>query len=206
MRVDALFLKERLPEMYASYELAPITKSMSVHAFVRMSGDHRPNGSAIQQLVSGIDPTQPVYNVETLEEALSKSISPRRFNLFLLGTFAISALLMALIGIYGVIAYSVAQRTHEIGIRMALGADRRRIVCMVVFEGMRTAIIGISIGLLVSFGLTRLMTSLLYNVKSDDPTTFAFVALLLAASAFLACAWPATRAAFISPLIALRHE
>ncbi len=197
---------ETQPEIYASYELAPLTKSMSVHAFVKMSGDLRPNGSAIQQIVSGIDRTQPVYNVETLEEALSESISPRRFNLFLLGTFAISALLMALIGIYGVMAYSVTQRTHEIGVRMALGADRRRIVGMIVFEGIKTAIIGISVGLLASFGLTRLMTSLLYNVKSDDPTTFAFVALLLAASDFLASAWPATRAAFINPLIALRQE
>jgi putative ABC transport system permease protein len=197
---------ETQPEIYASYELAPLTKSMSVHAFIRMSGHLQPNGSEIQQIVSGIDPTQPVYNVETLEQALSESISPRRFNLFLLGTFATSALLMALIGIYGVIAYGVTQRTHEIGIRMALGADRSRIVGMVVFAAMRTAVIGICIGLLASFGLTRLMTSLLYNVRSDDPMTFAFVALMLAVSAFLASVWPATRAALINPLIALRHE
>lgn len=197
---------ETRPEIYASYELAPLTKSMSVEAFVKMSGDLRPNGTAIQQIVSNIDRTQPVYNVETLEEALSESISPRRFNLFLLGTFAISALLMALIGIYGVIAYSVTQRTHEIGVRMALGADRRLIVGMVVWEAMKTAIIGISVGLLASFGLTRLMTSLLYSVKADDPATFALVALLLVTSAFLASVWPATRAALINPLIALRHE
>jgi putative ABC transport system permease protein len=194
------------PEIYASYELAPLTKSMSVHVFVKMAGALASNGNAIQQIVSGIDRTQPVYNVETLEEALSQSISPRRFNLFLLGTFAISALLMAVIGIYGVIAYSVTQRTHEIGVRMALGANRKRIVLMVVSEGMKTAIVGISVGLLASFGLTSLMTSLLYNVRSDDPTIFALVALLLVASAFLASVWPAARAAFTDPLIALRHE
>jgi putative ABC transport system permease protein len=114
---------------------------------VRTAGDALAMAPAIRKLISGIDPTQPVYNVKTLEQALSDSIAPRRFNLFLLGTFAAAALLLALVGTYGVIAYSVAERTREIGVRMALGAQRHEVVRMVVREGMAMALAGMAAGL-----------------------------------------------------------
>jgi putative ABC transport system permease protein len=173
---------------------------------VRTAGDALPMAPAIRKLISGIDPTQPVYSVKTLEQALADSIAPRRFNLFLLGTFAAVALLLALVGIYGVIAYAVAERTREIGVRMALGAQRREVVRMVVVEGMAMALAGMAAGLAGAWGLTNLMASLLYDVKADDPATFAAVAAALAATAMLACWVPALKAARVDPMVALRYE
>lgn len=141
-----------------------------------------------------------------LEQALAESIAPRRFNMFLLGTFAAAALLMAVVGIYGVIAYSVTQRTREIGVRMALGAQRGEVVRMVIRQGMGIALSGIAVGLAAAGGLTRLMTSALYEVQPTDSPTFALVTATLGATALLACCGPARRAARMDPLIALRHE
>jgi putative ABC transport system permease protein len=144
--------------------------------------------------------------VTTLEQVLSDSIAPRRFNLFLLGTFAAAALLMALVGIYGVIAYSVTERTREIGIRMALGAQRSEVVRMVVGQGMKIAVAGIAVGLAAALAMTRLMSSLLYEVHPNDPFTFVVVAVTLAATALLASWGPALKAALVDPLTALRCE
>jgi putative ABC transport system permease protein len=160
----------------------------------------------MRKLISGIDSTQPAYDVKTLEQALSDSIAPRRFNLFLLGTFAAAALLLALVGIYGVIAYSVAERTREIGVRMALGAQRGEVVRMVVREGMAMAFAGMAAGLAGAWGLTRLIGSLLYDVKANDLATFAAVAGALAVTAMLACWVPALKAARVDPMVALRYE
>jgi putative ABC transport system permease protein len=179
---------------------------MSMDVFVRMSVSRKPDARAIEKLVATIDRTQPVYDVQTLEQALSGSVAPRRFNLFLLGTFAGTALLLALIGIYGVIAYSVALRAQEIGVRMALGASRADILGVVIVKGLGLAAVGILLGISAALGLTRLMVSLLYDVEASDPTTFVSVALLLVATALLACLGPAIRAALIDPMIALRHE
>ncbi len=142
---------EPRPEVYMAYEWSPVVRTVRV--VVRISGDARLAASSIRKLISDIDRAQPVYELQTLEQALSDSIAPRRFNMFLLGTFAATALLLALIGIYGVIAYSVAQRTNEIGIRRALGAQRGDIVGMVVWQGMRMALAGIGLGLAAAFGL-----------------------------------------------------
>jgi putative ABC transport system permease protein len=191
-------------EIYLAYEQGPFFSGSSVA--VRTAGDALPMAPAIRKLISGIDPTQPVYSVKTLEQALSDSIAPRRFNLFLLGTFAAVALLLALVGIYGVIAYAVAERTREIGVRMALGAQRREVVRMVVVEGMAMALAGMAAGLAGAWGLTNLMASLLYDVKADDPATFAAVAAALAATAMLACWVPALKAARVDPMVALRYE
>ena len=162
--------------------------------------------SRIEKIAANIDRTQPVYDVQTLEQALCGSVAPRRFNLFLLGTFAGTALLLAIVGIYGVVAYSVSLRTQEIGVRMALGASRGQVLGMVIVKGVGLTIAGIFLGISAALGLTRLMVSLLYDVKAADPTTFVSVAVLLAVTALLACLGPALRAALIDPMIALRRE
>jgi len=194
------------PEIYRAYpeNLGPGSPTITV--VVRMPGDPLGIAPATRKLISGIDPAQLVYNVESLQQALNDSIAPRRFNLFLLGAFAAAALLMAVAGVHGVIEYSVMQRTHEIGIRMALGAQRGEVVQMVIRQGMGIAVLGIVVGLGAALGLTRLMASLLYGVKPTDLPTFAGVAITLALSALLACWRPARKAAALDPLIALRCE
>jgi putative ABC transport system permease protein len=132
---------------------------------VRAVGDPLVLAPALRKLISEIDKSQPVYDVKTLDEALADSIAPRRFNLYLLGTLAVAALLLAMVGVYGVIAYSVAQRTHEIGVRMALGATRPEVIGMVVRQGLGVALAGIGIGVAGAFMLTRMMESLLYQVN-----------------------------------------
>jgi putative ABC transport system permease protein len=194
------------PEIYRAYPQNLGAGGGSMTVAVRVPGDPLGIAPATRKLISGIDPMQPIYNMESLQQALSDSIAPRRFNLFLLGTFAGAALLMAIVGIYGVIAYSVTQRTREIGIRMALGAQRGEVVQMVVRQGMGIALSGIVVGLVAALGLTRLMASLLYDVKPNDPSTFALVAITLAVTAGLASWGPALKAALVDPLIALRHE
>src|SRR5580658_1279396 len=191
-------------EIYLSYEQGPFFSGSSVA--VRTAGDASAIAPAMRKLISGIDPTQPVYNVKTLEQALSDSIAPRRFNLFLLGTFAAAALLLALVGIYGVIAYSVAERTREIGVRMALGAQRYEVVRMVVREGMAMALAGLAVGLVGAWSLTHLISTLLYDVKANDLATFAAVAAALAATALLACTVPAIKAGRVDAKAALRYE
>jgi len=191
-------------EIYIPYQQLPFLAGTSV--VLRTAGDASALAPAMRKLISGIDPTQPVYNVKTLEQALADSIAPRRFNLFLLGTFAAVALLLALVGIYGVIAYSVTERTREIGVRMALGAQRREVVRMVVREGMAMALAGMAAGLGGAWSLTHWMASLLYDVKATDPATFAAVSAALAVTAMLACWIPALKAARVDPVVALRYE
>jgi putative ABC transport system permease protein len=191
-------------EVYMPYQQLPFPGGASVA--VRTAGDASGMAPAIRKLISGIDPTQPVYNVKTLEQALSDGIAPRRFNLFLLETFAAVALLLAIVGIYGVIAYAVAERTREIGVRMALGAQRHEVVRMVVRDGMRMALAGVAAGLAGAWSLTHLMDSLLYGVKANNPATFATVAAALAATAVVACLIPALKAARVDPMVALRYE
>jgi putative ABC transport system permease protein len=160
----------------------------------------------VRKVVQWLDPTQPPCGTTTLEDVLDESIAPRRFNLLLLGTFAANAVLLALIGIYGMMSYAVTQRTHEIGVRMALGARSGEIVGMVVWEGMALALTGIAIGTVAALGLTRLMVTLLFNVKPNDPWIFATVALGLMATCLLASWVPALKAARVDPLHALRYE
>jgi ABC-type antimicrobial peptide transport system permease subunit len=137
---------------------------------------------------------------------VAESMASRRFAMILLSAFAALALVLASIGIYGVIAYVVAQRTQEIGIRMALGAKRRNVLGMVLWQGTRLALLGIAIGLVAAFALTRLMTDLLYGVDATDPVTFAALPLLLTLVAMAACYIPARRATRVNPIAALRYE
>jgi putative ABC transport system permease protein len=193
-----------LPEIYMPYERFPMIRSVRV--LVRTAGAVGSMTPAVRALLAEVDATQPAYEFETLELALAESVAPRRFQFLLLGLFATSALLLAIIGIHGVMAWSVTQRTHEIGVRMALGARRYEIVTLVVRQGMRLALAGIGAGLLAAAGLTRLMSSLLYDVKANDLTTFGAVAFGMAATALAACCSPALRAAHVDPAVALRSE
>ena len=194
------------PEAYLPIRKLPQLPGLPIDVAVRAVGDPLAVASSIRKMISDVDPSQPVYGVTTLDRALSDSIAPRRFNLFVLGTFAATALLLALVGIYGVLAYSIAQRTHEIGIRMALGAQRMEVVGMVAKDGMIIALTGMVIGFSAAAGFTRFMQSLLYDVKPADPATFAVVAAALAIAALAACWGTALKAALVDPLIALRTE
>ena len=162
--------------------------------------------AAARREVMAVDPEQPLYNVRTLAQLRSTSIAPATLNLTLLSVFAGLALLLAATGLYGVVAYTVAQRTREIGIRVALGAQGKDVLRMVVGRGMLLALAGVAAGLAGSFLLTRVMSGLLYGVTPTDPLTFAAVSLLLAAVALLACLVPAWRAAKVDPMVALRYE
>jgi putative ABC transport system permease protein len=191
------------PELFTDYRHA---RPFGLTVAMRMSGEPAQAAPAVRALLSGADRTQPIFDVKPLDVALADSIAPRRFNLLLLGTFAGSALLLALVGIYGVIVYSVAQRTHEIGVRMALGAERREVVRMIVQQGMTIAALGILAGIVAALAVTRVIASLLYEVTPTDPGTFAVVVGALAVTAFAACCGPALKAALVDPIVALRCE
>jgi predicted permease len=164
---------------------------------------------AIKAAVYGAGSDQPVYSVRTMQQIVSESMSEQRFPMIVLGTFAGLALLLASIGIYGVISYSVTQRVHEIGIRMALGADKRHVFRMVVGQGLALALVGLAIGVVAALILTRLLSSfslLLYGVGASDPLTFTIVSVMLILVAVLACYIPARRAMRVDPMVALRYE
>src|SRR4029077_12603991 len=163
----------------------------------------------IRKAVYGAGSDQPIYNVHTIKQIVSESMSSQRFPMIILGTFAGLALLLASIGIYGVISYSVSQRVHEIGIRMALGADKRDVFQMVVGQGLALALAGLAIGVVGALILTRLLTSfslLLYGVGASDPLTFTTVSVMLTMVATLACYIRARRATRVDPMVALRYE
>jgi putative ABC transport system permease protein len=161
---------------------------------------------AIREALHQVDPTEPLTQIETMDQVVSGSLKDWRFHAVLLGIFAALALVIAAIGVYGVISYSIAQRTHEIGIRLALGAQRRDVLRLVVSQGARLALAGIAVGVLAAIGLTRLMASLLYGVTPTDPVTFIAVAVLLLIVALVACYIPARRAMRVDPMVALRYE
>jgi predicted permease len=161
---------------------------------------------SIRHSVQQLNSEQVVYGAQTMPEVISDSTAAQRFSAILLGAFAIVALLLSGIGIYGVISYLIGQRTHEIGIRMALGAQQSKVLFQVLGEGLKLAIIGAAIGLVAAFALTGLMTNLLFGVSPTDPLTFAAVAALLVTVALAACYVPARRAAAVDPMVALRHE
>src|SRR5687767_14215779 len=173
---------------------------------LRMQGDPMSLVPAIRKEVQAIDPEQPIATLRTMEEWVSRATATPRYRTALLGLFAGLAMILAATGIYGVMSYSVAQRTHEIGVRMALGARHRDVLRLVVSQGMLLVVVGLGIGLVAAFGLTRLMASLLFGVTAKDPLTFAAVAGLLAVVAFIACYIPARRATKVDPLTALRYE
>ena len=159
-------------------------------------------GNAVRE----VDKDQPLYKVKTMEQHLTDSVAERRFPMFILTAFAATALLLAALGLYGVMSYTVAGRTHEIGIRMALGAQNVDVLRLVIGQGMKLTAFGLALGLAAAFALTRLMQTLLFGVSATDPLTYAVIALLLIAVSLLACWIPARRAVKVDPLIALRSE
>ncbi len=173
---------------------------------IRTYSDPKGVVGAVRNEVHQMDPDQPLSNIATMEELMSKSMAQRRFSMFLLSTFAALALLLAAVGVYGVMAYSVAQRTQEIGIRIALGAQHQDVLRMVVAEGLRLAVAGVAIGLAGATALSRVMESFLFGVGERDALTFFSVAALLLATALLACYIPARRATAVDPMVALRYE
>ena len=173
---------------------------------IRTKGDPMNLAPAVRTLVRGIDADLPLYDIQTMESVVADSIAPVRFSAILLGAFAAVALLLAAAGLYGVISYSVSQRTQEIGIRMALGAKSASVLRLVLGEGLKLATTGLALGLAGSLALTRLLASQLHGVRAADPATFIGVALLLAATALAACYVPARRAMRVDPMVALRHE
>ena len=162
--------------------------------------------AAVKQGIWRVDARIPVTKLRTMKEVMGASYQEQRFNMLLLGIFAAVALALAAVGIYGVMSYAVAQRTHEIGIRMALGAQSHDVLKMVVRQGMTLALTGVGIGLLAALPLTRLMKTLLFGVNATDPATYVVIALLLIAVALLACFLPARRATKVDPMVALRYE
>jgi predicted permease len=191
------------PEIYLPYEQHRLDAYTVV---LRTSEDPLSLAPALRREVAALDPELPVADVQPMTALIGSSIAERRFTMLLLAAFAAVALVLAAIGIYGLMAYSVQQRIQEIGIRMALGADRDRIRRMVVWQGMRLAIAGVVLGLGAAFGLTRLIAGLLYGVKSWDPMVFVTVPLILSAVALAATWMPAVRASRLDPMKALRLE
>jgi putative ABC transport system permease protein len=173
---------------------------------IRTAGDPAAFVPMLRRELQALDKDQPIYNVRTMEEVVRTSLGTRRVSMLLFSVFAGAALLLAAVGIYGVMAYSVTQRTHEIGIRMALGAQAGDVLRLVVRQGMTLVLIGIVVGVAGALGLTRVIANLLFGVNAADPVTFVAISLLLAAVAFLACYLPARRAARLDPMNALARS
>jgi putative ABC transport system permease protein len=195
---------EPKPQMYLTYAQAGFFAPR--HLVVSTEGDPLALAGLVRKTVWDVDRDQPVSNVNTMEGVLSESIARQRFSTLLFGVFAGVALVLAAVGIYGVMSYSMAQRTREIGIRMALGAQKRDVLKLAVGQGLRLVAIGVAIGLAGALALTRVMSSLLYGVSATDPATLVTISLVLIAVALLASYIPARRAAKVDPLIALRYE
>jgi predicted permease len=173
---------------------------------VKTRGEPLASAQAVRQIVLSVDPMQPVAEIRSMDQIVARSTSRDSFNLTLMSIFAFVALALAAIGIYGVISYSVAQRTQELGVRVALGASAPDLLRMVMKEGMLTSMAGVAVGLAGAWGLSRFLAQLLFSVKPADPATFAGVAVLMLAVAFLANLMPALRATRVDPLRALRYE
>jgi putative ABC transport system permease protein len=201
-------------KQYSSEKEPPITvyfpheqyPARSMYLVARTTPDPLDLKAGIIREIQSVDPEMPVFDASTMDQRLSDSLARRRFSMLLFGVFAFIAMILASIGIYGVMSYSVTQRTHELGVRIALGAQSRQILKLVVVNGMALAAIGMALGLIVSFALTRLMKGFLFGVSATDPLTFIVIPSLLMTIALLACWIPARRATKVDPMMALRYQ
>ncbi len=203
VKMEGLSQDSNRVQAYLPFLQVPLD-SMTV--IVKGSSDPNQLISSIRAAVREIDPDQPIYNPRTMYEIRAESVAGERLNLTLLSLFAGIALVLAIVGIYGVMSYSVTQRTHEIGIRMAIGARPRDVFTMILGQGMKLALIGVAIGLLLAFALTRLMATMLFGVEPTDVPTFAAISILLISVAVLACYLPGRRATKVEPTVSLRYE
>jgi putative ABC transport system permease protein len=191
------------PEIYLPYGQLPTSDFfLAVHTTLNPLD----LASSVRREVWAVDKDQPIADITTMDAVVSTSVAEPRYRTLLLGSFAASALALAIVGIFGVTSYTMAQRTHEIGIRMALGAERHDVLRLVIGQGMRLTVIGVGVGLLAALGLTRLLASFLYAVRPTDPMTFVVVSAVMLAVALLASYIPARRATRVDPLVALRYE
>jgi len=174
--------------------------------FVRTATDPLTLLPAVKEKIREVNKEQAFSSVATIDQLVARSLNQRRFNLLVLASFAVLALILAGVGLYGLISFMTAQRKYEVGIRMALGADRRDVLNLIIRQGMALTLIGVVIGLLASFAFTRLMQRLLFGIRPTDPVTFAVITFVLSAVPFLACYIPARRATKVDPMVALRHE
>jgi putative ABC transport system permease protein len=191
------------PEMFVPYSQSPTTQMTFV---VKTTPDAAAMLPAVKSAIREVNPNQTFSKTATLDQLVNDSLRQRRFNLFLLVSFAALALTLAGIGVYGSINYSTRQRTHEIGLRMALGAQTSDVIRLIVGHGLMLSLTGIAIGLVASFWLTRLMKGMLFGISATDPVTFIGISLLLALIGLLASWIPARRATKVDPLVALRYE
>jgi putative ABC transport system permease protein len=198
---------EAKAEMYLPYRQADtVLPVFQLSVVLRTSGDPRLQAAALRSAVREIDPNQPVVKIRTMEENMATSVTEPRFRTWLIGIFAALALVLAAVGIYGVMSYSVNQRTNEMGIRVTLGAQPNDVFRIVVGEGLRLALIGVGVGLIGALAATRVLRTFLYGVSAIDPVTFAVTAALLTLVAVAACYFPARRATRVDPMVALRYE
>jgi putative ABC transport system permease protein len=195
--------EEQRPQLYGAYSQDP---GIFATLLIRTTVEPMSIAEPVRQAVWKVDPDQPMWKIRTVEFLVNRSTADRKFLMALMGIFAGLALLLTVIGLYGVISYLVNQRTQEIGIRMALGAQLSDILRMVLKQGMLLVLIGVGIGLGAAWGLTRLMARLLFKTSATDPVTFSLIAVLLIVVALLACYFPARRATKVDPLDALRYE
>jgi putative ABC transport system permease protein len=191
------------PQFYLNFNQR---RSSAFHLLVRSVVDPLSLAGAVRSQVWALNKDQAVFNLRTMQQIVSQSIAPRRFSALLMCIFGAVALALAGVGIYGMVSYSVAQRTAEIGIRMALGAQRRHVLRMVIKQAMGLALLGVVVGLIAALALAQLFRNLLFGVGAADPFTFGAVTVVLFGVALLACWLPAHRAAKVDPLMALRYE
>jgi putative ABC transport system permease protein len=200
--VKSLLDAEAKPQIYFSYLQTPLSSmSIAVKAATPMAGV-----AAMRSAVGSLDKDQPIFNVKSMEQYLSESTAQRRFSVVVLSIFGAVAVTLAAVGLYGLMAYSVMQRKHEVAVRMALGAQRSDVLKLVLKQGLILVVIGLIIGLIAAFALTRILENLLFEISTTDPITFVLIALLLMLVALCAIIFPALRATRINPLVALRTD
>jgi predicted permease len=202
--------QSQVAQFYTNFDQTPLetlpTGVRRINVLVRTEVEPLSLAASVRGQIAALNKDQAVFNVRTMEQILAQSVASRRFSMLLLTVFAVAALALASLGIYGLMSYAVAQRTREIGVRMALGAQSGNVLKLVIGQGMKLALAGVALGLVASLALTRTMKTLLFGVSATDPLTFAAIALLLVLVALLACFVPARRATKVDPMIALRSE
>jgi len=194
------------PEMYVPYKQKPYPSMLTMSFVLRTSRDSLDLSNQLQQAVKSVDPELPVANVQPMAELVSRSISAQKLSASVLGAFSVVALILAVVGIYGIISYMVNERNHEIGVRIALGAQRMDVLGLVFSQAARIVAAGLGLGFVVAFSLTRVLKSFVFGIKATDPLTFAVASTALLMAASLAIYFPARRASGIDPMDTLRNE